>query len=371
MTNVCGLQTKFSGRGFLREGDEMHIHAVSNSGTTTTVKTEGGVFGYLDSQFSLEIGCLLKAIISGFQENGMPIFTPTKEWQIQHLPHQATVGYVTPRAIAFYLDDLNKDGYFEQDPLPEEFRKIKPGDKISVSQLVWIEAEDAYQASNLVIIPKEEELQPIDPLTPWTDAQIKQVVAQGSKKMWGQAKLGKCVHAHVDEKGSIKMSKGQTFEMVKNLPRGVSQAMVRITFISQNNKITGEFINVVSDEQQSTKPFSGRSKYDDPTAVGYLHEDLIDTAKKNDEYTVAGPYRLGCNYKRPLDDDLIPVFESSSTSSGFRVDHANIVLENPDISRDKEDEVICYITHISKTPSIPGTFFYEFRVKIVKVITEI
>lgn len=363
--NVSKKQAMFTRLGMLLEGDELDGFVLPAIGSRIQVKCKGGILCILSSDVILKAGTSLQGKVVGF-ENDVPLLAPTNEWLFANQPQNATIICIYPRGVAMDADG-GKLIYYEAETLPEHLQNLNEGDQVLVSGLskVVVNGCTMYKACKLELAPKESKT--TGEFEAWTPEQIEKAYKAGISKQWQGVHLGRKCWVNVFSETEASYKGVPIFlEQGEHFPRGCKRAEVLITFISRekiglHKEVKAKFIQKENFVNSLTAKTPYR-RYELPTEVGYVHEDLIREAKSNQELCKAGPYRLGVNIKVNTDDSGIPEFKPAE-HNGFKVDHANVVLENSEKSV-ANSEVICYITKI-KNHSTKGYYAYEFTVRIV------
>ncbi len=356
--NIFDLQKRFS--NLLKVGDEMQVYVIpSQNEEICHVKTIGGVFGTMMSGWSFPQGTVLKVRICELVDN-LPVFAPTEEWKLEKLPQEARICFITPRAIVVEL--LDKPGayacYQPLHGLTEAETQLTENQKVMVRGLSYDAAKDYYLASYLESVADEPEPEETNPLLPWTPKQIEEAVYMGSRKMYGRAKLGKIFLVDVINAIAVQFPDGTKGILREgNFPVDIAKAFVRVEYISQNNEVTVRFVG-----KDKTSPVTTAVSSLKPEDCGYCDETLRLEALNNGSKSVAGPYKLGYNYKVKMKGGL-PLFEPTREISKYPVNSVSIanVVE---LCHDYEDaeEVICRVDYINHV----GVGNFIFNVTIIR-----
>ncbi len=344
----------------LTVGMEMQVTVIPSSGDEIRVKTLGGCFGTLVSEYEFPVGTLITVMVKEIV-GWRPVFEPTQEWLMTRTPQKGRVAFATPLGVVVELKENTYVVYQPAQGLPEELQAaLKEGREVEVCGLTKT-SEGTYTAQTLKVIPEAEKLQPEDPLAPWSEEKITEVVTMGSRKVLGQAKLGKVITVEVASSKAAQMSKGGMVALREGyFPRGVKRAFVRVVYIDKASKeVLVEFIKA---DHTSEKPvFVAKSV--DTTTVGYRNDKVVQRGRENGSLWFAGPnqlYKLGFNYRVKMDSG-IPTFEDK-TYPAFTF---NVVIDDrcQEHIADGED-VICRVNHISRQSQVSFTF----NVSILRVL---
>ena len=348
-----------------RVGTEMQVTVIpSGNEETIRVRSTGGCFGILSPDYEFPVGTLITAQVANIQ-NGVPVFEPTKEWLLARTPQKGRVVFFTPRGVVVELKENTYAVYQPAQGLSEDLQAALREDReVEVCSLTKT-SDGTYTAQKLQMIPEAEKPQPTDPLVSWNDAKISEVLALGSRKMLGQAKLGKILLVEVTGSKVAQMSKGGTVTLREGFfPRDVKRALVRVVFIPQDGQPQVEFVKADNPkpENQASKAFA--AKAEDTTAVGYRNDEVVQKAREMGSLWFAGPYKLGFNYRVTIEDG-VPVFAPDKSNPKYPVGIVNIDIEDKCQERfSEEDEVICRINDIRHA----GGDIYTFKVSILKVL---
>ncbi|MBR2033359.1 MAG: hypothetical protein IKA03_01660 [Alphaproteobacteria bacterium] len=363
MTYAFEKQAPFASK-LMQVGDVLPVFVIPGSDGRNQVKSRGGILGKLSSETSLETGTSFDGEVVGFEEN-IPIFAPTKEWLFSNQQQEATVICVFPRGIAMDTE-CGKLIYYESDKLSEDLQELKEGDTVFAKGLTKEISNgcEMYKASSLTVAPQVEKTKPTSSMEPWDQEQVEQALRQGSRKMFGKAKLGKVVTVVDCYYNHAKLLDGTDVYLVedKMFPKWAKRAFVRIVFISQDNRVTVELIRV--ENTQSDKPYTRTTTDNDPTSVGYWNKAFADDASNQGSKWLAGPYQLGRNYKVELDEDGKPIFKPTMSKPQYPVNSVRVTTVKKDCDCQAFDEVSCRIDFIH----YEGNGNYVFEVTILKVL---
>ena len=357
-------QVPFASLNLLQEGDVLPVFVIPGRDGRNQVKSRGGILGKLSSETSLETGTSFEAQVVGFEEN-IPIFAPTEEWLFANQQQEATVICVFPRGIAMDTES-GKLIYYESNQLSEDLQELKEGDTVFVKGLTKEISNgcEMYKASSLTVAPQVEKTKPTTSVETWGQEQMEQALRQGSRKMFGRAKLGKVVtvvdcyynHAKLADGTDVYLAEDKLF------PKWAKRAIVRIVFISQDNRVTVELIKV--ENPKPDKPYTRPTIDNDPTSVGYWNKTFADDASNQGSKWQAGPYKLGRNYKVELDEDGNPIFKPTREKPQYPVNSVRVTALKKDCDCQAFDEVSCRIDFIH----CEGNGNYVFEVTILKVL---
>ena len=363
--DVVNKQRMFSRYLFKIGMTDMVTVIPSGNQRSIRVKTLGGCFGILPSEYNFSVGTLITATVTDII-NGIPVFEPTQEWLITKVPQTGRVVFTTSLSVVVELQLKEEIFYAVYQPaqgLSEELQAtLKEGREIEVCGLTKT-GDGTYTAQTLKV-PEAEKPQPEDPMAPWSEEKISEVLALGSRKMLGQAKLGKILLVEVTGSKVAQMSKGGTVTLREGFfPRDVKRALVRVVFIPQDGQPQVEFVKADNPkpENQASKAFA--VKAEDQTAIGYRNDEVVQKGRENGSLWFAGPnqlYKLGTNYRVKMEDN-VPTFEEKA----YPAVTFNIIIDD----RCQEhiangDEVICRVNHISRQ----GPTSFTLNVSILKVL---
>ena len=356
MNSPFEVQQMFA--NLFKVGTEMLVTVIpSGNEGTIRVRSTGGCFGILSPDYEFPVGTLITAQVADIQ-NGVPVFEPTQEWLLARTPQKGRVVFFTPRGVVVELAENTYAVYQPAQGLSEELQTaLKERQEVAVCGLTKT-SEGTYTAQKLQMVSETAPRHPEDPLAPWSEEKIAEVVAMGSRKVLGQAKLGKVITVEVASSKAAQMSKGGMVALREGyFPRGVERAFVRVVFIPQDGLPQVEFIK--ADNTKTEKPaFVAKSV--DTTTVGYRNDEAIQRGRENGSLWFAGPnqlYKLGFNYRVKMDSG-IPTFEDKTYPAFTFID-----------DRCQEhiadgEEVVCRINHISRQSQVSFTF----NVSILKVL---
>ena len=225
-------------------GAEMNVLIIPSSDPhEKKVKSDGGCFGILADDLDLPQGTTITAKIIDIKD-GQPVFEPTPEWKLAKLPQKARVLFITPVGLAL---ELETGGYVTYAPkgMPEELKGIKDGQTVMVVGLKPM--ADQMLSAAKVWIPEPADSSEANLMIPWSEQKINEVVAQGSRKVRGKARLGKVYSVEVTSDRCAKLSREDMVELRSGyFPQVGTIAFVRVVFIDQNNKIYVEVIKTAN-----------------------------------------------------------------------------------------------------------------------------
>ena len=345
-------------------GTEMQVTIIPSSDNEIRVRSSGGCFGILSPGYSFPVGTLVTVTVTEIKD-AFPVFTPTEEWLMTRTPQKGRVVFSTPLGVVVELQLKEKIFYAVYQPaqgLSEELQAaLKESCKVTVCGLTKT-GDGTYTAQTLKV-PEAEKPQPTDPLVSWNDAKISEVLALGSRKMLGQAKLGKILLVEVTGSKVAQMSKGGTVILREGFfPRGVERAFVRVVFIPKDGQPQVEFVKAdTKPENQAPKTFA--AKAEDQTAIGYRNDEVVQKGRENGSLWFAGPnqlYKLGTNYRVKMEDN-VPTFEEKA----YPAFTFNVIIDDRCQEHIADgEEVICRVNHISRQSQTSFTF----NVSVLKVL---
>ena len=343
-------------------GTEMQVTVIPSSGDEIRVRSTGGCFGTLAPEYSFPVGTLITAQVADIQ-NGVPVFEPSDEWLLARTPQKGRVVFFTPRGVVVELAENTYAVYQPAQGLSEELQAtLKEGQNVAVCNLIKT-GEGTYTAQTLQIVSEAEKPQPTDPMAPWSEEKITEVVAMGSRKVLGQAKLGKVITVEVTSSKAAQMSKGGMVALQEGyFPRGVERAFVRVVFIPKDGQPQVEFVKAdTKPENQAPKTFA--AKAEDQTAIGYRNDEVVQKGRENGSLWFAGPnqlYKLGTNYRVRMEAG-VPTFEDKA----YPAFTFNVIIDDRCQQHIADgEEVVCRINHISRQSQSSFTF----NVSILKVL---
>ena len=342
-------------------GTEMLVTVIpSGNEGTIRVRSTGGCFGILSPDYEFPVGTLITAQVADIQ-NGVPVFEPTEEWLLARTPQKGRVVFFTPRGVVVELKENTYAVYQPAQGLSEELQAtLKEGREVEVRGLTKTN-EGTYEAQTLNVIPEAEKPQPEDPMAPWDEKKITEVRGLGSRKVCGPFRLGKVIVVEVtDSKTAQKSKEDKVVLQTGYFPRGIARAFVRVVFIPQDGLPQVEFIK--ADNTKPEKP-AFVAKAEDPTAVGYRNDAIVQKAKEMGSLWFAGPnqlYKLGFNYRVKMDSG-IPAFEDKA----YPAVTFNVIIDDRCQEHIADgEEVICRVNHISRQSQTSFTF----NVSVLKVL---
>ncbi len=347
----------------LTVGMEMQVTVIPSSGDEIRVKTLGGCFGTLVSEYEFPVGTLITVTVKEIV-GWRPVFEPTQEWLMTRTPQKGRVVFSTPLGVVIELAENVYAVYQPAQGLSEELQAtLKEGREVEVRGLTKT-SEGTYEAQTLNVIPEAEKPQPKDPMAPWDEKKITDVVAQGSRKVLGQAKLGKVITVDVTGSKAAQMSKGGMVTLREGyFPRGIARAFVRVVFIPQDGQPQVEFVKADNPKPEKPAPKAFVAKAEDPTAVGYRNDEVVQKARENGSLWFAGPnqmYKLGTNYRVKMEDN-VPTFEDKA----YPAFTFNVIIDDRCQEHIADgEEVICRVNHISRQSQTSFTF----NVSVLKVL---
>ena len=342
-------------------GTEMLVTVIpSGNEGTIRVRSTGGCFGILSPDYEFPVGTLITAQVADIQ-NGVPVFEPTQEWLLARTPQKGRVVFFTPRGVVVELAENTYAVYQPAQGLSEELQAtLKEGREVEVRGLTKTN-EGTYEAQTLNVIPEAEKPQPTDPMAPWSEEKIAEA-AKISAKVWGPFRLGKVIIVEVKDSETAQLSKGGMVTLKEGkFPRGIARAFVRVVNIDKTSKkVLVEFIK--ADNTKPEKP-AFVAKAEDPTAVGYRNDAIVQKAKEMGSLWFAGPnqlYKLGFNYRVKMDSG-IPAFEDKA----YPAVTFNVIIDDRCQEHIADgEEVICRVNHISRQSQTSFTF----NVSVLKVL---
>lgn len=351
-------------------GTEMQVTVIpSGNEETIRVRSTGGCFGILSPDYEFPVGTLITAQVANIQ-NGVPVFEPTQEWLLARTPQKGRVVFFTPRGVVVELKENTYAVYQPAQGLSEDLQAALREDReVEVCSLTKT-SDGTYTAQKLQIVSEAEKPQPEDPMAPWDEKKIAEVVAMGSRKVLGQAKLGKVITVEVASSKAAQMSKGGMVALREGyFPRGVERAFVRVVFIPQDGLPQVEFVKADNPKPENQAPKAFVAKAEDPTAVGQCDEKIAQEAQAKGSLYYAGPssvnaiYRLGYAYKVRMGKDT-PIFNLD-----LHRDFAFEVLVDEGLEQDIPcgAEVICRVKYIGFTEK-NNRKAYTIHVSILEVL---
>lgn len=344
-------------------GTEMQVTVIpSGNEDTILVQSTGGCVGTLSPGYKFPVGTLISAIVTEII-NRKPVFEPTQEWLLAKTPQKGRVVFSTPLGVVVELQLKEKIFYAVYQPaqgLSEELQAaLKERQEVIVCSLTKT-SEGTYEAQTLNVIPEAEKPQPTDPMAPWSKEKITEV-AKISATMWRQAKLGKVFAVEVISSTVAQMSKGGMVTLKEGkFPQYIKRAFVRVVYIDKASKeVLVEFIKA---DHTSKKPVFV-AKAEDPTAVGYRNDEVVQKARENGSLWFAGPnqmYKLGTNYRVKMEAG-VPTFEDKA----YPAFTFNVIIDDRCQEHIADgEEVICRVNHISRQSQVSFTF----NVSILRVL---
>ena len=345
----------------LTVGMELQVTVVPSKENekATCVKTLGGCFGTLVSEYNFSVGTLITATVKEIV-GWRPVFEPTQEWLLARTPQKGRVVFFTPRGVVVELAENVYAVYQPAEGLSEELQAtLKEGREIEVCGLTKT-GDGTYTAQTLKV-PEAEKPQLEDPMAPWDEKKIAEV-AKISAKVWGPFRLGKVIIVEVKDSETAQLSKGGMVTLKEGkFPRGIARAFVRVVNIDKTSKkVLVEFIK--ADNTKPEKP-AFVAKAEDPTAVGYRNDAIVQKAKEMGSLWFAGPnqlYKLGFNYRVKMDSG-IPAFEDKA----YPAVTFNVIIDDRCQEHIADgEEVVCRVNHISRQ----GPTSFTFNVSILKVL---
>ena len=352
----------------LTVGMEMQVTVIPSSGDEIRVKTLGGCFGILSSGYSFPVGTLITAQVADIQ-NGVPVFEPSDEWLMTRTPQKGRVVFSTPLGVVIELAENVYAAYQPAQGLSAELKDLKERQEVIVCGLTKM-SDGAYTAQTLQIVSEAEKPQPEDPMAPWDEKKITDVVAQGSRKVLGQAKLGKVITVDVTGSKAAQMSKGGMVTLREGyFPRGIARAFVRVVFIPQDGQPQVEFVKADNPKPEKPAPKAFVAKAENTTAVGQCDEKIAREAQANGSLWFAGPssvnaiYRLGYAYKVRMGENA-PVFNLD-----LHRDFSFEVLIDEGLEQDIPcgSEIVCRVKYIGFTEK-NNRKAYTLHVSILEVL---
>ena len=343
-------------------GTEMQVTVIlsKESEDTILVQSTGGCVGTLSPGYKFPVGTLISAMVTEII-NRKPVFEPTQEWLLARTPQKGRVVFSTPLGVVVELQLKEKIFYAVYQPaqgLSEELQAaLRENREVEVCSLTKT-SDGTYTAQTLQIVSEAEKPQPEDPMAPWDEKKIAEVVAMGSRKVLGQAKLGKVITVEVASSKAAQMSKGGMVALREGyFPRGVERAFVRVVFIPQDGLPQVEFVKADNPKPEKS---AFVTKAEDSTAVGYRNDAIVQKAKEMGSLWFAGPYKLGYNYRVTIEDG-VPVFEDKA----YPAVTFNVIIDDRCQQHIADgEEVICRVNHISRQSQTSFTF----NVSVLKVL---
>ena len=223
-------------------GTEMQVLTIpSTNPLEKKVKSDGGCFGILTDGLDFPQGTTITAKIVAIKD-GQPVFEPTAEWKQAKLPQKARVLFATPAGLALELETGGYVTYAPAKGMPEELTGIKDGQTVMVVGLKPM--ADQILSAAKAWIPEPADPSEVDPMLPWSDQKIKELMAQGSRKVRGKAKLGKVYLVGITADRRAKLGDDIVELRGGRFPQVDKNAWVRVVFIDHRNKIFVELIRM-------------------------------------------------------------------------------------------------------------------------------
>lgn len=246
MIKLEELQKQFS---LFAIGDVEKVTVIA-AGETVKVRTLGGCLGILDETDEitekLETGSALEVEVIGFFDDNLPIFKITESCRLTRREQPARVLFAGPRGVVVSFNNLpDVQGVYAPIELPLELRNLKPNQDVMASEIV--RGEKYYCIKKLVPIDvvAEERKKVTDIMSPWSKEQVETAIAAGSRKMWGEVKLGKVYLATFYTNKEVKFKDGQVGFLEKGkLPDNAQKVWVRVIMITESKRVSVELIKV-------------------------------------------------------------------------------------------------------------------------------
>ena len=221
-------------------GTEMNVLTIpSTNPLEKKVKSDGGCFGVLTDGLDFPQGTTITAKIISIKD-GQPIFEPTAEWKQAKLPQKARVLFATPAGLALELESGGYVTYAPAKGMPEELKSIKDGQTVMVVGLKPM--ADQMLSAAKAWIPEPADPSEVNPILPWSDQKISEVMAQGSRKVRGKARLGKVYSVVATSDRRAKLGDDIVELRSGRFPQVDQRTFVRVVFIDQNNNIYVELV---------------------------------------------------------------------------------------------------------------------------------
>lgn len=376
MKNLEFLQAQFS---LFQAGDKTKVSVITlteNGGAK--VKTLGGCIGNILSGVPSDIyaGAIIDVIVTDVKD-GVPVFEMTPEYRLTSLPQEAKICFSGPRAIVMeFCNFAEIYGVYEPAKgLSEELQNLQPNTCLIASKIKA--GKDAYKVGKIEIAPMQEALVPVakaDIMQAWTKEKIAEVVKIGSRKMYGKVSLGKIypVKPYGKDRKLVQFTDGQVGALEgEALPTKCESAFVRVTFITQSNKLTAKIVKVEREPMvkeneviaaQGENLAQGEEAKSDRNR--YRNDDVFKKGLANGSLHRAGGYWLGYNYKATVKNGK-PYFTPSDTDKKNILGDVNVVVREGSIEYKFTDVLCVEIAHIRLDDAQKHN--YTFEVNILRI----